>query len=111
MAAYQIIAHLNGGESSARRDADFADEASAFLGACASLAPGERRELRRGSRLVAVVFGPRPEFRHPLGRTLGLWGAVSRQWLQGAVPKAPDHGGQANTQHLHGARRQDHASL
>ena len=88
MAAYRISTHSRSDGTQTRENIEYASEAAAFLAACAGLAPGERRELRHGARLIAVVVGARleaPKRGHP-----DLWAPISQGWQ---VAKAMPPGG------------------
>ncbi len=65
MARYRVSTLRCGSARQTSEDVACDDEASAFLAACAGLAPGERRELRHGARLIAVLIGPRTEQAKP----------------------------------------------
>ena len=75
MACYRVSTHGSGDARQTGEDIACDDEATAFLVTCAGLAPGERRELRHGARLVAIVIGPRP--------TIAKKKAVAAQERQG----------------------------
>jgi hypothetical protein len=85
MACYSISTHSRSDGTQTPEYLDCADEASAFLAACTGLAPGDRRELRHGVRLVAVVVGARREA--PKCGHADLWAPISQRWRLGkAIP-------------------------